>query len=244
MIQCLIVDDEPLALDLLEDNIRQIPFLKLVGKCKNALEAIQLLQSIHIDLVFTDIQMPGLNGLQFIETLQNKPMFIFHTAYEKFALEGYKLDVVDYLLKPVSFERFLQACNKASERFITKKLKEANGNISIGKTQADFIFVNIDYSLIKIQLDEIKYIEAKKDYIKIHFVPPSKRALLVRSSMKGIEELLPTDKFIRIHKSYIVNTNQVTAVRRNAVFIGTSEFSVSEQYKDSIIRITNGNFPI
>jgi two-component system, LytTR family, response regulator len=241
MIQCLIVDDEPLALDLLEDNIRQIPYLKLIAKCKNAIEAIQLLQNIHIDLIFTDIQMPGLNGLQFIETLQNKPMFIFHTAFEKFALEGYNLDVVDYLLKPVSFERFLQACNKASERFNTKKLKEANSS-SIAKNQPDFIFVNVDYSLIKIQLDEIKYIEAQKDYIKIHFVS-AKTALLVRSSMKGIQEILPVDKFIRIHKSYIVNTDRVTAVRKNAVFIGTLEFSVSEQYKDSIGVITNGNFP-
>jgi DNA-binding LytR/AlgR family response regulator len=244
MIHCLIVDDEPLALDLLEDNIRRIPYLKLVAKCKNVADAIQLLQNAHIDLVFTDIQMPGLNGLQFIETLQHKPMFIMHTAFEQFALEGYKLDVIDYLLKPVSFERFLQACNKASDRFNTKKLKEATRNLSIGKSQSDYIFVYIDYSLIKVLLDEIKYIEAQKDYIKIHFVPFGKKALLVRSSMKGIEEMLPADIFIRIHKSYIVNTNQVTAVRKNAVFLGTSELPVSEQYKDSISKITNGNFLI
>lgn len=244
MINCIIVDDEPLALDLLEDNIRQIPYLRLVAKCQNATDAILTLQKTSVDLVFTDIQMPGLNGLQFIETLQNRPMFILHTAFEKFALEGYKLDVVDYLLKPVSFERFFQACNKAAERFKAIKLKETSNSFSVAKNETGFIFVNIDYSLIKIQLDEIKYIEAQKDYINIHFVPAAKRALLVRFSMKGIEESLPTTTFIRIHKSYIINTNQVTAVRKNSVFIGTLEFSVSEQYKDSIGRIINGNFSI
>ncbi|MFA6152366.1 MAG: LytTR family DNA-binding domain-containing protein [Chitinophagaceae bacterium] len=241
MISCIIVDDEPLALDLLEDNIRQVSYLKLVGKCKNAAEAISLIQTNDIALVFTDIQMPGLDGLQLIETLQDRPMFILHTAFEKFALDGYKLDVVDYLLKPVSIERFFQACNKAHERYKLKNQKEIAGKLPIVDSNTGFIFVNVDHSLIKILLEEIKYIEAQKDYIKIHFAPVSKKALFVRFSLKKIEEILPVDKFLRIHKSYIINMTKVTALRKNSVFIDALEFTVSEQYKDSIDRIINGN---
>lgn len=241
MIHCIIVDDEPLALDLLEDNIKRIPFLKLVARCNNALEAIQLLQSIEVDLVFTDIQMPGLNGMDFIATSPNKPMFILNTAYEKYALDGYQLDVIDYLLKPVSFERFVLACNKALERFNLKKLKmDTSGSIHPSKNKINYFFVNVDYSLVKVHFNDVKYIEGQRDYIKIHFVS-NKKALLVRLSMKGVEEMLPSDTFIRIHKSYIINTNYVTAVRKNAVFLSELEFTISDQFKDAIVKITKGN---
>lgn len=245
MMNCIIVDDEPLALDLLEDNIRRVPFLHIAGKCRNAIDAITLLQEQQVDLVFTDIQMPGLSGLQFIESLQTRPMFIFNTAYEQFALDGYKLDVVDYLLKPVSFDRFLLACNKALERFHARKIKDATGVAQISAREvAEFIFLNVDYSLVKIWLDEIKYIESQKDYIKIFFIGTSKKPLLVRHSMKGMEDLLPSEKFMRIHKSFIVNVREITAVRKNAIFIGELEFAVSEQYRDVISKITKGGLSI
>lgn len=244
MMHCIIIDDEPLALDLLEDNIRQIPYLKLVAKCRNAIEATQMLQNVHIDLVFTDIQMPGINGLQFVEAIRDKPMFIFITAYEKYALEGYRLDVIDYLLKPVPFDRFLQACNKALDRYTVKHLKQAIQINSTGKAQPDFIFVNVDYSQVKIWLSDIRYIEAQKDYIKLHFTTAEKRPLLIRMSMKGIEELLPQNRFIRIHKSYILNMDEITAIRKNSVFIDDIEFAVSEQYRDAIERITKGGSPV
>src|SRR5580765_8829891 len=143
MLRCLAIDDEPLALELLEDNISQIPYLKLEGKCSNALEALKFLQDQVVDLIFLDIQMPGLTGLQFIQSLTNRPMIILVTAYEKFALEGFNLDVIDYLVKPVSFDRFVKACNKAWELYQLKtKPKETTAGVPL-----DYIFVNADYSL-------------------------------------------------------------------------------------------------
>ncbi len=240
MINCMIVDDEPLALDLLEDNIRRISFLKLVVRCKNAMEAMAELPHTQIDLVITDVHMPSINGLQFVSALQHKPMFIFHTAYEKYALPSYELDVVDYLLKPVSFERFLQAANKALEQHNLKKLRNAKLAEPENGQQPECLFLNVDYSLMKIVLNDIKYIEAKKDYMKIYFINAEKKDLLVRLSMKGIEDLLPSNKFIRIHKSYIINASLITAIRKSAVFIDNIEFAVSEPYKDAISKITNG----
>jgi two-component system, LytTR family, response regulator len=240
MINCMIVDDEPLALDLLEDNIRRIPFLNLVARCKNAMEAIGQLQHAQIDLVITDIQMPTVNGLQFVAALQHKPMFIFHTAFEKYALPGYELDIVDYLLKPVSFDRFLQACNRALEQYNLKKIRDTRPSAARNEPQPEYVFLNVDYSLVKIVLSELKYIEAKKDYMKLYFINAEKKELLVRLSMKAIEDILPSNKFIRIHKSYIINASLVTAIRKSAVYIDSLEFVVSEPYRDAINRITNG----
>lgn len=235
--QCIIVDDEPLALELLEDNISKVPFLDLVAKCANAMEATEILKDTPVDLVFTDIQMPGLSGMQFVETLTEKPMFIFITAYEKYALEGYKLDIVDYLVKPVSFDRFMLACNKAYERYSVKKtLAEKTAGNSDRKNNQNYIFVHVDYSLVKIVLTEVKFIEAKRDYIKFHFIPGNKPSLLVRMSMKNIEAMLPADVFLRIHKSYIINTDSITAIRKNSIFIDDLEFVVSEQYKSVLDR--------
>lgn len=231
MLKCIIVDDEPLALDLLEDYITGIPFLQLVKRCTNAMDTLDVLQKHDIDLVFSDIQMQGLSGLQLIKTLTNKPMFIMVTAYSSYAIEGYELDVVDYLLKPVSYERFVKACNKALTHY---NLLQKSPQV------ADHIFVHVDYSLIKIMLDEVLYIEGVKDYIKIHY-NNNKRPLLVRHSLKGIEEIAPLSKFIRIHKSYIINAAAVTAIRKNSLFLNDIELPVSEQYKDAIAQITNRN---
>src|SRR6185312_7699942 len=164
MMQCIAVDDEKLVLDLLIDNIRQVPYLQLVKACRNAMEAIEVLQKEKVDLIFLDIQMPRLSGLQLIQTLQQPPMVILVTAYEQYALEGYNLNVVDYLLKPVSFERFLKACNKAKELFDLKKDK----SVTPKEELPDHIFVNVEYTLVKILFSDILFIEGLKDYIKIH----------------------------------------------------------------------------
>src|SRR6185437_12964450 len=164
MIKCVAIDDEPLALELLQDNISKVPFLQLIAACDNVRDAMKVMQEQSIDLVFLDIQMPGLTGLQFIESMTVKPMIILITAYKQYALEGYSLDVLDYLVKPVSLERFIKACNKANELFDLK----AGRKSGVSSARPEYIFVNADYKLVKITLADIIYVEGLKDYIKIH----------------------------------------------------------------------------
>jgi len=230
MLNCLAIDDEPLALELLEDNISKLPFLNLVASCNNPIEAMKVLQHETIDLIFLDIQMPGLTGLQFIKTISVKPMFILITAYEKYALEGYELDVVDYLVKPVPLERFVKACNKAWELY---QLKTKKSN-----EPSSYFFINADYSLVKVVFADIMWIEGLKDYLKIH-LKSSGRPLVARITMKAIEEQLPESMFVRVQKSFIVSKDYVTSVRKNSVFIDNVEIPVGDNYKDAIITITN-----
>lgn len=231
MMNCIAIDDEPLALELLEDNIRQVPFLNLIGKCTNAIDALALLKETSVDVVFLDIQMPGLTGLQFIQSLTVKPMFIMVTAYEKFALEGFNLNVVDYLVKPVPLDRFIKACNKAQELYELKKANAAAGN---ERKEDEYFFINVDYSLVKVVYDNIIWIEGLKDYIKIYLHDTSK-PIVARLSMKSLEDELPSSAFIRIHKSYIISKNFITSVRKNSVMLeGKTELPVGENYRDRI----------
>lgn len=235
MIRCIAVDDEPLALALLQDNIRQVPDLELVASCSTAMEALAVLNRTEVDLIFLDIQMPGLTGLQLLQSLSVRPMVILITAYEKYALEGYNLDVIDYLLKPVPFERFLKACNKAIDFY---KLKNNSSPETSGPS--DYFFVHAEYGLVKIIYSEIRVIEGLKDYLKIH--QGETKPLVIRMSMKSIEEKLPPGKFFRIHKSYIVAIAYITAIRRNSVFLGELELPLSDLYKDELLRqIGQGN---
>ncbi|GEO12236.1 LytR/AlgR family response regulator transcription factor [Segetibacter aerophilus] len=228
MLRCIAIDDEDLALELLEDNISRVPFLQLVAKSGNPIEAIGFIQREKPDLVFLDIQMPGLTGLQVIQSLPNKPMFIFVTAYEKYALDGFKLNVVDYLVKPVSLDRFVEACNKALE---LHQLKNKPAEI-VRDTEPAYFFINSDYSHIKLTFADIVFIEGLKDYIKIHL--KSSKPIVVRLSMKSIEEQLPSSSFLRIQKSYIVAKDSITAIRKNSVFIGTTELPIGDIYKEAV----------
>ena len=234
MLRCVAIDDEELALELLQDNISKVEYLQLVGSFNNPLKAIQLLQEQSIDLVFLDIQMPGLSGLQLIQSIYNKPMFILVTAYEKFVLEGYDLNVVDYLVKPVPLDRFVKACNKAME---LHNLKTQSKQLS-NQNAPDYFFVNVDYSLLKIIRSDIIYIEGLKDYVKIH-LKSSTKPIVPRITMKALEELLPVSQYIRIHKSYIVSINSITAIRKNSVFIGTLQLPVSDNYRDNLDALLN-----
>jgi DNA-binding LytR/AlgR family response regulator len=225
MMRCIIVDDEPLVRELLEDNISQVPFLQLAGSCKSALEAIKVLQEGEVDVIFLDIQMPKLNGLQFLQTLAHPPIVIIVTAYEKYAVEGFNLQVADYILKPFSFDRFLKACNRAAELFRMKH--------SAPEKNHDF-FVNVEYTLVKIVAADIGYIEGLKDYIRIYFSPGTK-PVLTRMSLKAIEAKLPAGSFVRTHKSYLVAISKITTVKRDFVCIGATEIPVSETYRESLM---------
>ena len=227
MMQCIAVDDEKLVLDLLVDNVQQVPFLKLVARCKNAMEAADVLHNEKIDLIFLDIQMPGLNGLQFVQSLQLPPLIIFVTAYKEYALEGFNLSAIDYLLKPVSFERFLKACNKANELF---QLRQKNMQKA---TSPDYFFVYVEYNQVKITIADILYIEGMKDYIKI-FLTSSPKPIVTKMSMKAIEERLADHRFLRVHKSYIVSADKITAVKRDLVSLGNIELPLSETYKPAV----------
>jgi two-component system LytT family response regulator len=230
MLRCIAVDDEPLALHLLTDYIRKVPFLELVATCGDAFEAASVLQEKEIDLVFMDIQMPGLTGLQFIQSLARRPMIVLVTAYKKFAPEGFDLDVVDYLVKPVGFDRFFKACYKAQE---LHQLRVAAQPASA----PDYMFVNADYSLIKVLFGDIIWIEGSGDYVKFH-LRSSPKPLLVRMSTKALEAELPADKFLRIHKSYIIAVSSITSVRKNSVFIGELELPVGETYREVLRQLT------
>jgi two-component system LytT family response regulator len=228
MLKCIAVDDEPLALALLADNISKVPYLQLMAQCGDAFEATEVLQSQKIDLIFIDVQMPGITGLEFIESMVQKPMVILVTAYKQYALDGYKLNVVDYLMKPVALNRFMAACNKALELY---RLKNAS-QLPL-QTPPNYFFVNIDYGLLKIMVDDIIYIEGLRDYIKIH-LKSTNAPVVVRMGVKAVEEQLPMHLFVRIHKSYIVAIESITSVRKNSVFIKNFELPIGETYRGAI----------
>jgi len=232
MMRCIAIDDEQLVRELLEDSIRQVPFLQLVKTCRNAIEALEVLQQEQIDLIFLDIQMPKLNGIQLLQSLQKPPMVILVTAYEQYALDGFNLQVVDYLLKPFSFDRFLKACNRASELFRLKQGAPAPVDM-----QHSF-FVHVEYTQVKITTANITYIEALKDYVKIHLTHTSK-PILTRMTMKAMEEKLPASAFIRTHKSYLVAVQKITTIKRDLVCIGDIEIPVSEFYKENVNKLLN-----
>jgi two-component system, LytTR family, response regulator len=231
-LNCIAVDDEPLALKLLADNIRQVPFLNLIVECSNAFEAMKALKERNVDLIFIDIQMPGLSGLQFIGTLANKPLVIFITAYKQFALESYDLAVVDYLVKPVSLERFIKACNRAKDLHELRMMRPK----STVPVSQEYFFVNADYSQIKVRFDDIIWVEGLRDYIKI-YLKNNNKPLVIRSSLKSIEEQLPDWMFLRIHKSYLISMESIIAIRKNSIFIKGKELPIGETYRDGVEKL-------
>jgi len=224
MIRCIAVDDETPALDILEDNISRIPFLQLVKKCKNAYQALDILREVNIDLMFLDIEMPGLNGLRLLKELENKPMVIFMTAYRNYAADGFDLDVLDYLVKPVSFVRFLKAAHKALEY---QELR-----------QKDYIFIQSEYKLTKLFIHDILYIEGLGNYIKIH-VASCSRPILSKQSMKSIGERLPAGKHIRVHKSFIIMVDKISSIHNESITIGQTEVPLSRFYRDEFFRVVH-----
>jgi DNA-binding LytR/AlgR family response regulator len=227
MMRCLIIDDEPLALDLLEDNLKHVHSIQIAARCRNAGEAILAMQKEQIDLIFCDIYMPGINGLQLIKSLTQRPMVIFVTAYEKFALEGFELDVIDYLVKPVPLDRFLKACHKAIDLF---ELRRSYVPQPVVK---NYFFLHADYNLIKISFDQVEYIEGLKDYVKVHFTNQQK-PVLSRISLKAVELQLPAEQFFRVHKSFVVNLQHVSQLRRARIKLVNTEVPLSDSYREVI----------
>ncbi|MDB4920710.1 LytTR family DNA-binding domain-containing protein [Mucilaginibacter sp.] len=236
MIRCLLIDDEPLALDLTEDNLKHVNYIQVVGRCRTAAEAISILQSEQVDLIFCDIHMPGLDGLQLVKSLVIKPMIIFVTAYEKFAIDGFELDVLDYLVKPVPLDRFLKACQKAHQHFDLNK-----GSVPQVHPGKKHFFIHSDYTLVKISFSDIEYIEGLKDYVKINLAGQQK-PVLSRTSIKALELQLPAELFYRVHKSYIINVDYVTQIRRGKIKTLHSELPLSDNYRDRIHKMIGKDF--
>lgn len=229
---CLIVDDEPLAQDVIEHYIAKTDFLQLTGKCNTALQAFSMLNKEKIDLMFLDIQMPEINGLELLKTLKHPPKVILTTAYTEYALDGYELDVVDYLLKPISFERFLKAVNKLAAHTNTEA---AITNTKATNDSSKEIFVKSDGKYIRIDPADILYIEGLKNYLVIY---TTQKKVIVHSTMKNIEdELNPFRHFIRVHKSYIINRHFILEIEGNMIKLGNAVVPVGGSYKDELMRL-------
>ncbi|MEO6813808.1 MAG: LytTR family DNA-binding domain-containing protein [Ginsengibacter sp.] len=228
-LKCLLVDDEPPALKILKSYVENIDNLELVALCKNAFEAMKVLQEKQVDLMFLDIKMPKLLGTEFLRTLRNPPKVIFTTAYKDYALEGFDLDAVDYLLKPISLERFIKAITKLYDKSDLLPINKTENNTSFG---TPFLYFRIERKMVKVMLDEILYIESLKDYVKI--IRVKEKPLLVKQSISSLEDMLPENQFARIHRSFIIAINKVTAFTRQDVEINQVEIPIGRLYNHQI----------
>jgi DNA-binding LytR/AlgR family response regulator len=234
--KCIIIDDEPLAIDVLEEYCKKLDFLEVVGCYTNALDTISIIKEKKIDLIFIDIEMPQINGIDYIASLDNKPLFIFTTAYSQYAIEGFDLNAVDYLVKPIPYHRFIKAVSRAKELHSYKDLPEQKftGNVfpAVGEAHEphNFIFVKAEYENVKILKDDIKYIQGLKDYLKIH-VASTNKPILTLMSFKEMSDKLPQSQFLRAHKSFTVNVGFIRAIQRNKIIIGDVRIPIGESYK-------------
>lgn len=236
MIRTIAIDDEPLALQLVTGYIKKTPFLEFVEAFDNPLSAMEYIGKNDVDLIFLDIQMPDLPGTEFAKNLNGETRFIFTTAFEKYALDGFRLDAIDYLLKPFGYEEFLAAAEKARKLFDLEK--KANTSISVNN---NFLFLKADYKIRRINYDEILYIEGLKDYIKI-YLKGEVKPVISHCSLKLLESKLPESNFMRIHRSFIVNLNCVSLVDRFRIVFGNEYLPVSDQYKEKFQRFLDENF--
>ena len=226
-LKCIIIDDEPIARKVLEEFIEDIDFLELIGKAENPVKASALLGDEEVDLVFLDINMPKLNGIDFIKSSKNLPAIIMTTAYPEYAAEGFALDVLDYLVKPISFERFLKACNKAKNY-----QRLSNQSIQLPQKTSDHFFIKCDNSIEKVFYHDLLYIEGLLNYVILH---TASGKMIVYMTIKSMLEQLPQDIFIKVHKSYIVNLNKINGIEGNAVKIGNTKITISQNLKEEVL---------
>jgi two-component system LytT family response regulator len=226
ILKCAIVDDEPLAVELLSSYVERIPFMQLVGKYSNAIDAMKGLSETPVDLIFLDIQMPELNGLELSKMLPERTRIVFTTAFEQYAIEGYRINALDYLLKPIPYVDFLEASNKALQWF---KLTESKPE---QQEEHKSIFVKSDYKLLQIDLDKIKYVEGLKDYVKI-YTEDNKHPILSLMNMKAMEQMLPSSQFIRVHRSFIVSKSKIREIDRARIVFGDVYIPIGDSYKQT-----------
>ncbi len=235
-IRCIAVDDEPLALDIIESYISKLPFLKLVKTCSSATEAMQVLQEEQVDLMFLDIEMPELTGIQLLNILKNQPLIIFTTAYPEYALEGFNQDAVDYLLKPVPFDRFLKAVTKAQERL--NRSGKASEAASGSQLEQEFMFVKADYKTLRVEFKDILWIEGLKDYI---IIQTREQKIITLLSMNKMMEKLPDSRFLRVHRSFIVSLQKIDSIEKSRIKIGAKEVPIGEVYKEQFLKWVEEN---
>lgn len=228
---CIAIDNEQSSLDLLKDCIQKIPFLKLDKTFTNPIEALTYVQENKVDLIFTEVVLPHLTGVEFVKCLQSKPMVVFTTDTDKYALDGFDLEITDYLLKPIVFDRFLRAANKAyTFSKLVKRSTERVVTVQEKEVQSEFIMVKTGYNTININLNDILYVEGLKDYIKIHLTG---KTILTLNSLKKLQEILPESKFVRVHRSFIVSLPKIDSIQRNRIVIGKAFVPVGENYKNA-----------
>lgn len=235
ILKCAIVDDEPLAIELLASYVEKIPFMQLEGKYSNAVDAMNGVSEHPVDLVFLDIQMPELSGMELSKMLPETTRVVFTTAFDQYALDSYRIGALDYLMKPISYTEFLEACNKALQWFTM-----INDAKSKPQPEPTSIFVKSEYKLIQINLDDIRYIEGLKDYVKIYTVSRP-RPVLSLMNMKAMEQMLPSSGFIRVHRSYIVAKNKITEIERNRIVFGDTYIPIGDSYKQAFQDFISGS---
>lgn len=230
--RCIIVDDEPLAIEVLKKHVGRIEQLELVAECTDAVEAFNLLRNENVDLIFLDIQMPELSGIEFVRSLKNPPRIIFSTAYREYAFEGFELDVVDYLLKPIPFERFLKAVDKYFEA--NAERSEIKGAADITTAEAQYIYLKADKKMQKVFLDNIIYLESMRDYVTIQ---TGNKKIITKQTLNHFDSILPGNKFLRIHKSYIVSLSKIDSFTASSIQIGKREFTIGRTYKSKVFNV-------
>lgn len=241
MIKCILVDDEPIALLQLQKYVDRVPFLQCVKACSSATEAMEVLSAEEVDAMFVDINMPDVNGLQLVRSLVKSPMVVFTTAYSEYAIDGFKLDAIDYLLKPFSFEQFMKAANKVNEIF-TLRHKAAQGYSEDGTLCDNCLYVKSDYRMLRIPVSQIKYVESMSEYVRI-FVEGQNKPIISLMSMKKIEDSLPSSVFMRVHRSYLVNLNKIVEISRmRIVYDGDVYVPIGDMYKERFFEYIDKHF--
>lgn len=236
MITCIAIDDEPLALRQIEGYIGMTPYLQQEGAFPSALEAVEFLQDNTVDLMFVDINMPDLSGMEFVKSLSNPPKVIFTTAYREYAFEGFKVDAADYLVKPIAYAEFLKSVDKTRERFFSDQ-----NVVETVKNNDEFLFIKSEYKIIRINYNDILYVEGMRDYVRIHL--ENQKPVMALMSIKKMQEHLPEVDFMRVHRSYIVNLTKISTIERNRIiFEGKVYIPISDQYKDAFQQYLDNNF--